>query len=203
MSTQHSSIGHANCHEPKHITIATTADAGKVITPSSASNGVSVLRKLDIDEINGGFVPAYGSMAIVHNTVGLALTAAADTTLHTTSQYTPVTGFWSEHTTQGMTFSSGTMTVTEAGVYLITVYYCVSMADGTNNKIGFTGTLNGSPVTGGVLIVNLANAIDVHTLSASGITTLAAGDAVGVCMAVDDAQTYVIQDALYNIVRIA
>lgn len=49
---EHSTLGHSQVHEPKHITIATTTDAGKVITPSSSTNGVSTLRKLGIHELD-------------------------------------------------------------------------------------------------------------------------------------------------------
>lgn len=52
MPTQHSAIVSANCHEPKGITSATTADAGKVITPSDTTNGESELRLLDISELS-------------------------------------------------------------------------------------------------------------------------------------------------------
>lgn len=44
---EHSSITHANTHEPKWITISTTADSGKVITPDASTSGVSTLRKLN------------------------------------------------------------------------------------------------------------------------------------------------------------
>ena len=43
---EHTDIDSAGCHEPKHFSNATTADAGKVLTPSSTTDGVSVLRKL-------------------------------------------------------------------------------------------------------------------------------------------------------------
>lgn len=49
---EHSSLGHSQVHEPKHITISTTSDAGKVITPSSSTNGTSTLRKLGINELD-------------------------------------------------------------------------------------------------------------------------------------------------------
>ena len=39
-------------HESKQILGATTSDAGKVITPSSSSNGVGVLRKLTLSELD-------------------------------------------------------------------------------------------------------------------------------------------------------
>lgn len=43
---EHRTLVSADVHEPKHITSATTADAGKIITPSAASNGVSVIRRM-------------------------------------------------------------------------------------------------------------------------------------------------------------
>lgn len=52
MSVEHSTLGHADVHEPKHITISSVSDAGKVITNSSSSNGVSVYRKLTDIDIN-------------------------------------------------------------------------------------------------------------------------------------------------------
>lgn len=52
MATEHVTILNAECHEPKHITDAVMADAGKVITPSSVTNGVSTLRKLASTELS-------------------------------------------------------------------------------------------------------------------------------------------------------
>lgn len=50
MSKEHSTIVHADCHEPRHITISTTLDSGKVITPSATTNSISELRRLtDLD----------------------------------------------------------------------------------------------------------------------------------------------------------
>jgi hypothetical protein len=43
---QHSTLADSEIHYCKHITTATTADKGKVITPSSTTNGISELRKL-------------------------------------------------------------------------------------------------------------------------------------------------------------
>lgn len=51
MPTEHVTIGHAECHEPRHISVSSGVDAGKVITPSSSVAGTSVLRFLEGDEI--------------------------------------------------------------------------------------------------------------------------------------------------------
>lgn len=48
---EHNTLTGSALHEPKNIDSATTADAGKVITPSSSTAGTSVLRRLDEDEL--------------------------------------------------------------------------------------------------------------------------------------------------------
>lgn len=45
-------VGGVNIHEEKHISDATTGDAGKVVTPSSTTNGEGELRNLKISEID-------------------------------------------------------------------------------------------------------------------------------------------------------
>jgi len=49
---EHTALNSSQVHEPKHITSATTSDAGKIITPSGATNGVSQLRLLQLDELD-------------------------------------------------------------------------------------------------------------------------------------------------------
>lgn len=49
---EHTALNSSQVHEPKHITSATTSDAGKVITPSGSTNGVSELRLLQLDELD-------------------------------------------------------------------------------------------------------------------------------------------------------
>lgn len=48
----HASLSDAELHYCKHITTATTADKGKVITPSSTTNGISTLRKLNETDLD-------------------------------------------------------------------------------------------------------------------------------------------------------
>lgn len=49
---QHSTLADAELHYCKHITTATTADSGKIITSSSTTNGISTYRKLTEADIN-------------------------------------------------------------------------------------------------------------------------------------------------------
>lgn len=53
MSRQHKQLLNRELHEPKLIPTATTADAGKVLTPSTVTNGVAVLRTLTRVDLRG------------------------------------------------------------------------------------------------------------------------------------------------------
>lgn len=50
-TTPHKTLPSSECHEEKHIQLATTADAGKVLTPSSMVAGVGEIRNLNQHEI--------------------------------------------------------------------------------------------------------------------------------------------------------
>jgi hypothetical protein len=50
---QHSTLAHANVHEPKHITINGTSASGKVITNSSTVSGTSEYRNLAQGDLTG------------------------------------------------------------------------------------------------------------------------------------------------------
>lgn len=60
MAIEHSTITSANCHEPKYISSSTTADAGKVITPSSVTGGTSELRKVKVSELDPAGQTSWG-----------------------------------------------------------------------------------------------------------------------------------------------
>jgi len=60
---QHSDLPNDKLHEPKHILTSTTADAGKVITPSSVTSGTSQLRYLDLDDISNSGVSSWTGWA--------------------------------------------------------------------------------------------------------------------------------------------
>lgn len=56
---QHSALPNSELHEPKHILTSTTADAGKVITPSSVTSGTSQLRLLTLDDLSDSGVTSW------------------------------------------------------------------------------------------------------------------------------------------------
>lgn len=54
MTVDHRFLSSSEVHEPKHISLATTANSGEVITPSSSNNGQSVLRRLSVSDLSNG-----------------------------------------------------------------------------------------------------------------------------------------------------
>src|SRR5690554_2879138 len=104
----HRTLLSTDVHEPKHISDSTSADAGKVITPSSAGN--SELRYLTPSEVGINFV--YGEAALDQNTTSFAIPSATDTSLYTEAEYvqlnsarTPAT--YLDHA-NGVTFEGAT-----------------------------------------------------------------------------------------------
>lgn len=84
---QHSALPNSELHEPKHILPSTTADAGKVITPSSVTSGTSQLRYLTLDDISDSGVTSwtgwaqYDESTAISEATGVSLTASTRTKL--------------------------------------------------------------------------------------------------------------------------
>ena len=134
---EHVDIQSSQCHEPKHITSATTADAGKVITPSSVSNGVSVFRKLDAADITGledVTDPQYCQAGVVAGATSVAITTSD----------TDVSSVFSSELSQGVDFditSTNAFNIPVAGVYRASV----SLEFDFGEDVVFSLYLNGSP----------------------------------------------------------
>lgn len=85
MATSHKNITGDQVHEPKHFSGATTADAGKVLTPSASTNGVSELRALTITELSDGASALAAKQPLDATLTALAgLTVAADKLVYAT-----------------------------------------------------------------------------------------------------------------------
>lgn len=111
----------ARVHEPKQMLSATTADTGKVITPSSVDNGVGVLRRLNLSEVDSSEnTPWTGweHVADANYTSGSPLAIVADTRAQVTIDglgtdteqgYLPegVSGFWDTGANQLVAINEG------------------------------------------------------------------------------------------------
>ena len=190
---EHDSIQNADTHEPKHITDTLVSDAGKVITPSDTSAGTSELRKLTGDELNLHSQHS-GEMVITNNTISQAITAAADPTLATNSDYIQVINFSSEDE-DGITHASNALTVAKNGFYIVNFYANVK-ASVNSTTVGFKFAING------VISLNrrpkafLRNAGEIHNVSGVGLAQLSASDVVTLWMAADNTNNTTIEDSV-------
>lgn len=149
MPIEHNSILNAQCHEPKHISDATTGDAGKVITPDAITGGTSELRQLTHFEIDKSADPHINAY-ISNNVTTTSITIAADLTLHTSSDYTAIT-LWNEETAYpsvGIVLnpSLGQFTVPSTGIYKLEYWLSVS-SDTVNTLVGLRTGIDGNYFT--------------------------------------------------------
>lgn len=85
-------------------------------------------------------------MAITNNAVNMALTAVADTTLGTASQYSLATGTgfpWLSENLYGVTFSTDKLTVPVTGLYIIDTYLNIGGFPSNTAKVAMRYRING------------------------------------------------------------
>ena len=164
MTVQHKDIPDAQRHEPKGASTASTnqvyaadgAGSGtwKKLTSNNlqglAGDGGSSNLKLVTDGTNG-FVyrtnAAFGTMAITGNTNAFAVTAAADATLNTNTDYMLLTGTgapWaSENLVGGVTFTTNRLTAPVTGYYKIDLWSTIVGWPSTATKLSAKYRVNG------------------------------------------------------------
>jgi len=198
---QHRDMVSADVHEPKHISDSTSADAGKVITPSTG--GLSELRYLTPSEVGVNFI--YGEAALDANTATTAVSAATDASLYTTSDYVQLNsnagrlpGVYLDHA-NAVTFNSTTngLIIPVSGDYR--VYFWMNIKSDTNNsKIGIKAKENGSWCN--FTVKHDIAALDrVQLISGSIITDMVAGNEMTLWLASDKAASLTIQDMRFYV----
>lgn len=191
----HRDLTAAELHEPINIISAGTVDAGKVLTPSATTAGESVLRNLDNSEVLNT-VADFGNMVVTNNSTVQALTAATDSTFNTNTDYAATTaGLWAgDLNVNGITFASGLLTVTKAGVYSLTGFMSVKSSV-ANTRLAVKFVVNGTvfstrKVTNEVATVNAETVI-----GGSGLTTLAVNDTLQMFIVADKNCNITLEDA--------
>lgn len=215
MSIEHRDIPDANLHEPKGVSIA-GANTG-YIANGSGSGTWRKLRSTDLQGLTGdsgvankhivtdgsnGFKTivgnAFGSMVITNNSVVAALTAVADTTFNTASQFTVMTGSsfpWSSENLQGITFNTDHLIVPETGIYLISTYLNIGAFPSTAARISMRYKINGSTYGARKPIVKSSGTGAEAQLIGSGLISLVAGDYIQNAIASDASGNLLIKDA--------
>jgi len=204
---EHSTIASANCHEPKHISTASTSDTGKVITPSSTTSGESELRQLNLDDFDHSNCH-HISIHIIANSSADAITIAGDTTLHTSADFNAITRFTEDtvNAKQGFSFnpSTGEITCNLDGTYKGDLWLAVS-SDTNSTLIGVRYGVGGDYFAGGAspVVKGLSrNAGEISPLSGFGETILSDGDVITVGIAANKSCNLTIHEAAVVLRRV-
>jgi len=112
----------------------------------------------------------HGQMVITGNTTAKTLVAAADTTLNTDAQYSKLTGAsapWANQYSDGVTFATDHITLTNAGYYMVSFWASFTIAS-INNFVGFKYALD-TTLSTQKLVTQAATANDRRNVSATSI----------------------------------
>lgn len=206
MTIQHKNIANDQLHEPKDVNSATSnttyfangSGSGswkKVGTETlaglSGDGNVANLKLLTTG--SGGQVKlvrdgTYGKMTIIDNAVPFAITAAADPTLETGSQYVLMTGSGTPFvngTSDGVVFDTNKLTFTYAGVYDINFWSNITTFPSNTAKVAVRFRMNGTAVSPMHVWCKSNSNGDAGILAASDFITVAAGDYIQLMTASD------------------
>lgn len=192
MTIQHKSIPNAELHEPKDINTAVlntayfadgsgSGDWKKVGTETLkglSGDGGAIDHRLLTDGSNGFRMvrdAAYGNMSINNNTVPFAVTAAADPTLNTTSDYVLMTGSGAPFVSalhDGMTFNTDRLIVTQPGIYQLGFWANIASFPSNTAKVAVKFKINGTTFATRRIVVKSNSGGDYGTLVGFDIVTL-------------------------------
>lgn len=215
MSVEHKDITDPNLHEPKGVS---TAAANRLYVANGTGSGS--WKKVDSKALQGtdgdgstanrtvlsdgadGFKlspsPTYGNMAITNNATNMALTAVADTTFNTASQFSTITGAgapWAGENLSNITFATDKLTIVNAGVYKIETYLNIGSFPSTTAKIAIRYKVNGTTYSTRKPTIKSSGTGAEGQLIGLGILTVAANDYVQIAVASDTTGNLLIRDA--------
>lgn len=199
---EHVDIASANAHEPKHITLASTGDTGKVITSSSVTASISEFRLLTPFELDKTLQHTI-QLLLKNNAVILATTGAS---IYSTGSYNDITLLIEDTLSpkRGFDFNSGTgfITVNQTGLYRVSVSMSVSTSVITN--VGLAMAVDGDffstnlpPVTAALPATG-----DMHVLASSFEVNLTLAEVVNFGLAASVTSNLTIHDAVVSIRRV-
>lgn len=215
MTIEHVAITDPNIHEPKGVAIAGAntvyhADGSGSgtwrKTSSTDLQGVSgdsgVSGKFIVSDGANGFIfriaEATGAMVITNNSTNAALTAVADNTFNTASQFTLMTGTgfpWTSENLSNVTFNTDRLTVTETGVYLLATYLNINSFPSSSARVAMRFRINGSTFGIRKPTVKSGGAGSELQLIGTELVALNAGDYVQNYIATDATGNILIKDA--------
>lgn len=215
MTIEHKNITDAERHEPKGIS---TAVSSTIYIADGLGSGE--WRKVHSTEIQGitsdggitdlsvqsdgagglKFVNthAHGAMIITNNAVNFPLTAVADITFNTPSQYTLLTGAgapWTSENLHDMTFSTNKLTVTVTGIYMINFWANIAAYPSSSARVSVRYLLNGTTYSSRKPTVKSGGVGAVDQLNGFGLLALTAGDYLQLTVASDATGNLLLSDA--------
>lgn len=196
MAIQHASIPDSQLHEPKGVVTATQNSSyfangsgsgvwkkvGTETLKGLSGDGGNTGLKLVTDGTNGFVLrrdAAYGAMVINNNTANFAVTAAADSTLNTDTDYALFSGGgapWTSENLFGITFNTERLIVPVNGVYRIDFWASVKSFPNTAAKLSVKYRINGTTFSTRHPVVKSNSAGDEDQLTGFGLIQLNAND---------------------------
>lgn len=211
MTIEHNTIGAGELHEPKgaagasadEIYVADGVGSGSFSIPeieNMSTSTANVGETFIADGSGGGswkLEQAYGEMQILQNSTAIALTAAVDGSLYTTSDYTKITGIWAAGVVDGITYATDELTVPTTGVYHL-AGWANTQSSVNNVLVGVKYAVNGTVLPSAVaptLRRKIGTGTDIGAVSGIGLVQLTAGDVVSLYVACDSNANITIPDA--------
>lgn len=192
----HRDLPETELHEPKGIVSATTADAGKVITPSASNDGQGELRAITRQEI--GYPPAYGSMTMTNSTSTISVTQATDSTLATNNDYVEVTLSMGFNNLKNMGSGTNNLVIQNSGVYQVDFW--ANLKSDTNSTIAaIKFVVNDTDFVARRPKALLPNPADPGNISGSGVHDFTAGDTVKLYVAATKNCNITIEDMAFTL----
>lgn len=205
MAIQHKNIPEAELHEPKGVSTAVLNTAyfangagsgtwkkvgAETLNGLSGDGGVARL-KVVTDGSNGFDLYrdyAFGKMHITNNSTPFALTAVADTTLNTASQYTLLTGAgapFANGLEDGVTFSVNKLTANYAGIYDLNFWACLTSFPSNTARVAMKFRINGGTFSDMKVVTKSNSNGDSGIMAACDLIQLAANDYIQLYIASD------------------
>lgn len=144
----------------------------------------------------------FGDRGVTNNATTIAITAAADSSLATSSDYIQITGIFNtqpDGASYGVTQNTNSVTVSRSGYYRLE-FWCSLKSTTNNTQVAIKAGVNGavSSVSKRPKIY-MRNAGEIHSGSAFGYVYLNANDVLSIHIASTTSATLTIEDAVFGV----
>ena len=180
---EHSVLSGSELHEPKGIS---SASDGQIYVANGSGGGVWE------DQITN----VHGEMVVINNATATAVTAAADATLNTDSDYVKITAGWTGDHLHNVSFNTDELILSKGGFYYIS-FWCSIKVPTNNNFVSIKYAINDTaPYSNRKIKSQSVTANDYINMSATGILdSITADDTLSMYIAATKTDNIVIEEA--------